>query len=95
MLNKTEEIKNMSDKKELAFNHNDRTIKRRFTEDWRNSGIINKDSIPDLITSLIAAEKEMVKYIEALHDKIDDLIIKNNICDIPSCHTANCTSDHK
>lgn len=82
-------------KKDLEFDYNNRKIKRRFTADWHNSGFINIERLPDLVQSLVSQQKEMMGYIEALHDKIDDLIVTNKICNIPSCHRAGCTSDHK
>lgn len=80
--------------KEVEFDENGK-VDRRFTKQWLESGIINKDKIPDLVVSLVTQEKEMVEYIEALHDKIDWILKKNNCCNIPTCFTAGCTSDHK
>ena len=79
----------------VKFDYNSGLVDRKFTEKWSNSGVINIDKIPLVITSLIEQRKSMVEYIEALHDKIDKLIKDNNICDNPSCHRSNCTSDHK
>lgn len=85
----------MANEKELQWNYNSGKIDRRFTDDWAKSGFFNMDKLPDIVSTLIEQRKEMVAYIEALHNKIDDIIEKNNICDCPSCHTAGCTSDHK
>ena len=85
----------MSDKKELNWNYNSGKIERKFTNEWANSGFFNIEKLPDIVTSLIEQRRSMVAYIEALHDKIDYIIKKNNICDNPNCHTAGCTSDHK
>ena len=82
-------------KRELDWDRTTGKIKRSFTKKWANSGFINMEKLPDIITALIGERKIMVEYIEALHDKIDDIITKNNICDVPACHRANCTSDHK
>jgi DNA-dependent RNA polymerase auxiliary subunit epsilon len=81
--------------KELRFNYDNRKIERQFTKEWGNSGFINMDKIPDIVRALVDQRNSMMEYIEALHDKIDKLIIDNNICDCPSCHKAGCTSDHK
>jgi hypothetical protein len=80
---------------ELEFDYNSRLVKRKFTKEWGNSGFINMDKIPDMVKVLVEQRKEMINYIETLHDKIDKLIIDNKICDCPSCHRAGCTSDHK
>ncbi len=80
-------------KKEIKFN--DGLVDRHFTPEWKESGIICMDRVPDLVASLVTHRTEMVDYIEALHDKIDWILKTNNCCDIPSCLTANCTSDHK
>ncbi len=85
----------MSDKKELSWDYNSGKIKRNFTNEWANSGWFNMEKLPDVVTALIEQRKSMVAYIEALHNKMDDLMEKNNICDNPHCHTAGCTSDHK
>ena len=82
-------------KEELDFDYDSRKITRKFTKEWSESGFFNMNKLPDMVGSLVSNRVAMVAYIEALHDKIDDLIIRNNICDIPSCHTAGCTSDHK
>ncbi len=70
-------------------------VHRKFTEQWGNSGIINMEQIPTLVTTLVKQRAEMIKYIAALHDKIDWILEKNNCCDMPSCLTSGCTSDHK
>ena len=80
---------------EIQFDYNSRLIKRKFTNEWANSGFINMDKLPDMVASLCEQRKSMIAYIEALHDKIDKLIIDNKICDNPDCHRAGCTSDHK
>lgn len=85
----------MSNKRELEWDYNSRLIKRKFTNEWSNSGFINMDKLPDMVSVLVEQRKSMMAYIEALHDKIDKLIIDNNICDCPSHHIAGCTSDHK
>jgi hypothetical protein len=79
--------------KELNFE--DGRIKRRYTEAWLRQGLINMNELPHLIESLVAQRREMVAYIEALHDKIDWILEVNKCCDIPSCFRAGCTSDHK
>ena len=84
-----------NEKKELQWNYNNRKISRKFTAEWSVSGFINMDKLPEMVESVIVQRKQMIAYIELLHDKIDDLIEKNNICDCPSCHRAGCTSDHK
>lgn len=70
-------------------------IERKFTEDWAKSGLFNLEKVPDLVTTLVEQRKSMIEYIEALHDKIDWILERNNCCDMPNCLTANCTSDHK
>lgn len=84
----------MSEKEEIEFDDNGK-VNRRFTKEWADSGMIKKDAIPKLVASLVEQQKSMVDYIEQLHDKIDWILEKNNCCDMPSCFTANCTSDHK
>lgn len=79
--------------KEIEFTHG--VVNRKFTAEWGNSGIINMEKIPQLVTSLVHQRAEMIKYIEALHDKIDWILQRNNCCDMPTCLRANCTSDHK
>lgn len=80
---------------QIDFDYNSGKIKRKFNQEWATSGFINIDKIPDMVKSLVEQRNSMIKYIEELHDKIDNLIEHNNICDCPSCHTAGCTSDHK
>lgn len=80
-------------KKEIAFE--DGKIDRRFTEQWSESGVINMARLPDLVQSVLTQRREMVAYIEALHDKIDWILERNRCCDMPSCLRAGCTSDHK
>ncbi len=80
---------------ELEFNYNSRLVERKFTKEWGNSGFINMEKIPDMVKVLVEQRKEIINYIEILHNKIDKLIIDNEICDCPSCHRAGCTSDHK
>lgn len=70
-------------------------VHRRFTEEWKDSGFINLDKLPEMTKVLVDQRKSMMEYIEALHDKIDWILEKNNCCDLPTCFTANCTSDHK
>lgn len=85
----------MENKQELKWNYDSGKIQRAFTKEWGESGMIRVEKIPDMVSSLVANRKAMIEYIELLHNKIDDIIEKNNICDCPSCHIANCTSDHK
>jgi hypothetical protein len=85
----------MENSKQLSWDYNSGKIKRNFTNEWGNSGWFNMEKLPDVVTALIEQRKSMIAYIEALHNKIDEIIEKNNICDNPHCHTANCTSDHK
>jgi len=80
---------------ELKWNYNTGKIDRRFTKEWSQEGFINSEKIPLLVEGLITQRQSMIEYIEVLHDKIDDIIEKNDICDSPGCHTAGCTSDHK
>ena len=81
--------------KDLNFDYDSGKIERRFDKEWSNSGFINMEKIPNMVQVLVDQRKEMIEYIEALHNKIDKLIDDNNICSDPSCHTAGCTSDHK
>ena len=81
--------------KTLEWDYNTGKIERKFTKEWENNGFINTDKIPDLVKLIITERKNMIEYIEALHDKLDDIIDKNNICSIPGCHMDGCTSDHK
>lgn len=83
----------MSSEKEVEFE--DGKVDRRFTKEWFDSGMIKKDAIPKLVASVVEQQKQMVEYIEALHNKIDWILEKNKCCDMPSCFTAGCTSDHK
>lgn len=70
-------------------------VNRRFTEEWSRSSFINIEKLPDMMQSVLEARKSMLKYIEALHDKIDWILEKNKCCNMPSCLRAGCTSDHK
>lgn len=79
----------------LNFDYDSRKIERKFTKEWSESGFINMNKLPDMIQVLIDQRNSMVEYIEQLHDKIDNIIEHNDICDNEFCHTANCTSDHK
>lgn len=83
------------EQKEVKFRYQDGLVDRRYTQEWATSGFINIDNVPKLIDSIVQQRKEMIAYIEALHDRLDHIIQKNNICNIPECHTAGCTSDHK
>lgn len=83
----------MASKKEIQFDYG--KVERQFTKEWANSGMIRVERIPDMVSSLVTSRSEMVEYIEALHDKIDWILEKNKCCDMPSCLTAGCTSDHK
>lgn len=83
----------MKNENEIEFNNG--KVERRFDKKWLKSGTINKNKIPDLVASVVAQQVEMVRYIKALHDKIDWILEKNKCCDMPSCLTAGCTSDHK
>lgn len=85
----------MPNKTELNWDYNTGKVKRSFTNEWANSGWFNMEKLPDVVTALIEQRKSMIEYIEALHNKMDDLMEKNRICDNPHCHTAGCTSDHK
>ncbi len=78
--------------KEVEFN-SDGFVHRKFTREWASSGIINISRLSDMVASVITSRNEMVEYIEALHNKIDWILEKNNCCDV--CFTANCESDHK
>ena len=71
----------------------DGKVDRKFTKEWSNSGFVNLDKLPEMVTSLVAQKNSMVDYIKALHDKLDDLSEINNLCDL--CGIANCESDHK
>ena len=80
---------------EEIINFENGKVDRKFTKEWSTSGIINMDKIPSLVQSLVDQKKSMLAYIEVLHDKLDYIMQKNHICDIPECHIAGCTSDHK
>ena len=71
----------------------DGKVERKFTKEWSNSGFINLNQLPKMVESLVEQKNSMVEYIELLHDKLDFLIEKNNLCDL--CGMPNCTSDHK
>jgi hypothetical protein len=64
-------------------------------DEYPHGSIINKDRVPDLVKSLVVQQQSMIEYIELLHDKMDDVFEKNNICNCTTCHRANCTSDHQ
>lgn len=81
--------------KELQWSYDTGKIDRKFTKEWSVSGFINLEKVPDLVKVLVTERKSMIEYIEALHNKLDDIIEKNNICHAPGCHTTGCTSDHK
>lgn len=73
----------------------DGRVERKFTPEWASSGIVRVERIGDMVQSIVTQRGEMVKYIEALHNKLDDIMRKNKVCEFPECHTAFCTSDHK
>lgn len=72
-----------------------RKVRRRFTYEWAAQGIINVEQLPRLVESLVSERRNMVDYISQLHSIIDNLLEKNNCCDVPSCFTANCMSSDK
>jgi hypothetical protein len=78
----------MEHKQELSWNYNSGKIERKFTAEWHNSGMINVEKIPDMVKSLVESRKAMIEYIELLHNKLDDIIEKNQICHNSYCHTA-------
>ena len=71
----------------------DGKIDRKFTEEWDGSGFINLDKLPEMVGCLVSQKKNMVEYIGSLHDLIDKIVDKNNLCDY--CLFSNCKSDHK
>lgn len=71
----------------------DGKIDRKFDSEWDGSGFINLDKLPDMVGCLVSQKKNMVEYIGSLHDMIDKIVEKNNICD--TCLNSNCGSDHK
>lgn len=71
----------------------DMKVDRKFTEEWDGSGFINLDKLPEMVGCIISHKKNMVEYIEGLHDLIDEIIGINNLCD--NCLKSNCNSDHK
>ena len=71
----------------------DGKINRKFTEEWDGSGFINLDKLPEMVGCLVSHKKNMVEYIELLHDLIDRIVDENNLCD--NCLISNCGSDHK
>lgn len=73
----------------------DGTVDRRYTKEWSKSGVIDLSKVHILVETLVDQREEMIKYIIELHDVIDYIIERNNICDNPHCLTAGCTSDHK
>jgi hypothetical protein len=70
-------------------------VDRRFADEWSQGGFINIERLPDLVGGVLQERREMIGYIEALHDKIDWILEKNQCCDVPSCLSSRCTSDHK
>lgn len=79
--------------KEIKF-HNGGVV-RKFTPEWGDSGMIRVEKIADVVSIIVTQRKEMMDYIEALHDKIDWILEKNQCCDVNGCLTAGCGSDHK
>lgn len=71
----------------------DGKLHRVFTPEWDNSGIVNMDKVPQLVESMVSQRKNMVEYIEELHEFIDVMMEKHDICDF--CLDINCGSDHK
>ena len=70
-------------------------VDRKFTPEWSTGGIVRVERLGDIVQSVVTQRSEMISYIEALHNKLDDLMTKNKICEYPECHMAFCTSDHK
>lgn len=78
----------------VNFNHMGR-VQRKFNHEWANESLFNMEKLPALVTIMVEQRRSMMDYIRELHDKIDFIMEKNHICNMPGCHTAGCTSDHK
>jgi hypothetical protein len=83
----------MKTKPEVRFDNG--AVDRRFTDEWSQTGWLNTDKLPEMVASVIEQRKAMLGYIEALHDKLDYLLVHNECCDVAGCLTAGCGSDHK
>lgn len=73
----------------------DGKVDRRFTSKWDESSVVRTEEIPFLVEQLVSGRNSLIEYIEALHDKLDFIMERNNICDNQRCLRANCTSDHQ
>lgn len=56
----------------IIINPNNK-VDRRFSAEWAKIGKKSFYEMPKQINSLLVQRKNMVKYIELLHDKIDEL----------------------
>lgn len=70
-------------------------VERKFTREWNNKGLVNEEKLPELIEHLVEEKRNMIDYIESLHDKLDYVLQHNKCCSNSNCLTAGCTSDHK
>lgn len=68
----------MEEEKEIELTFIDGKIHRRFTESWRKSGDVDDEKIPEWIAAFMSQRRNMVRYIEALHDKIDELLVSRD-----------------
>lgn len=79
----------------ITYDRTTDRVERKFTPEWSQSGLINMDNLPRLMDSVVSQRREMVAYIEALHDELDRIIKANNLCELCNYEVSNCKSDHK
>lgn len=86
-----ENVKNRKTKMEIEYEP-DGTIRRRFSKEWAYGAksVLHMDLIPKIVDQLVQEKKNMVEYIESLHNELDkfkgqkverlkDTIEQNNI----------------
>lgn len=54
-------------------------VRRRFTEDWLNSGLINTDALPDTIDEIIRSDAGSQRYFEIIQEGAIPKIVKSII----------------
>lgn len=78
----------------LDWDYSTNKIIRKYEND-DNFGFIDINKLPEIITLLMEKYSNQIEYIKLLHNKMDDIFMKNKICNNEFCHRAGCDSEHK
>lgn len=70
-----------------AIKIKDGKIDRKFSEDWLKQGQQTFEHAVELVSSAVAGRPNMVDYIKQLHDKIDELLLLNEVANVPQWKT--------